>query len=74
MFVCTTELICDICGDYFISKGEKMADCISKQRFRDYQHKKGWKTVYGKYDVCPDCVRHYGMKYIRKVFKECESD
>lgn len=74
MFVCTTELICDFCGKYYSSTGNKMADCISKQRFRDCQHKKGWKTIYSKYDVCPDCVRHYGMKYIRKASKERESD
>lgn len=43
MFVCTTELICDFCGKYYSSTGNKMADCISKQRFRDCQHKKAGK-------------------------------
>lgn len=36
--------------------------------------KEGWKTVYGKYDICPNCVKRYGMKYIRNKFRERENN
>lgn len=73
MFSCTTEFYCDICGRGFRSQGNRMSDCTSKDWFRVLHRKDGWKTVYGKYDVCSDCVKRYGMKYIRNKFKECEN-
>lgn len=74
MFRCTTRFNCDICGTGYISTCERMSDCIGKERFRYIYRSKGWKTVYGKYDICPDCVKHYGMKYIRNKFKERENN
>ena len=53
MFSCTTRFNCDICGTGYISTCERMSDCISKDRFRYMHRSKGWKTVYGKYDICP---------------------
>lgn len=70
MFSCTTKFSCDICGTTFVSTGNRMCDCISKDWFRIRQKRDGWKTVYGKYDVCAACIKHYGMKYIRNRFKE----
>lgn len=29
--------------------------------------------VMGENFCCPDCVKHYGMKYIRNKFKEREN-
>lgn len=72
MFHCTTKLNCDICRQGFETYGTRMSDCISKQRFRNLQRKNGWKTIYGKYDICPDCLKHYGIKLIRNKIKERE--
>ena len=74
MFSCTTEFSCDICGTTFVSTGNRMCDCISKDWFRIRHKRDGWKTVYGKYDVCAACIKHYGMKYIRNRFKENENN
>ena len=73
MFKCTTEFACDICGTKIRSSGTRMTDCSSKHWFRYVFGEKGWKTIYGKYDVCPECVQRCGMKYIRKILKERET-
>lgn len=74
MFSCTTEFICDVCGTGFRSQSNRMSECMSKAWFRMLYGKEGWKTVYGKYDICPNCVKHYGMKYIRNKFRERENN
>lgn len=67
MFKCKTEFSCDICGCTHSTTKGKMTDCTSKQWFRTLLHQKGWKTIYGSYDVCRKCVEHYGIKHIRKM-------
>lgn len=67
MFKCCTELSCDICGCTHRSENSKMTNCTSKGWYRYLLHQKGWKTIYGSYDVCQKCVEHYGIKYIRKM-------
>lgn len=74
MFSCTTEISCDMCGAGYISQGNRMSDCISRDCFRYFRKKDGWKVVYGKYDICDKCIQHYGMKYIRSKFKEREQE
>lgn len=69
MFYCETHFYCDICGKGFKTSGKRMADCSSKAQFRFIQKKEGWRTVYGKYDVCKDCMQHYGTKEIRRMLK-----
>lgn len=70
MFNCRTELSCDFCGKTYSSEGSRMSDCTSKLWFRKILCEKGWKTMFGAYDVCPDCVAHYGLKHIRKMLIE----
>lgn len=70
MFNCSTEFTCDMCGTSLHSHGKRMSECMNKAWFRKLYRERGWRTVYSKYDICPDCVKHYGMKYIRKKIKE----
>lgn len=74
MFSCTIEFICDICGKGFKSHGERISDCISKCRFRKKLREDGWRTVFGKYDVCYDCITNFGIKSIRNKIKESEQE
>ena len=74
MFLCETSIHCDICGREYNSVGKRMSDCICKARFRSYQKKAGWITIYGKYDVCKNCLLHYGKKEIYRMMKEREND
>lgn len=70
MFNCRTEFSCDICGHMYSSENHKMTHCISKEWYRHMLHEKGWKTIYGAYDVCRECVEHYGLKHVRKMLIE----
>ena len=72
MFKCETRLICDNCGRSRLSEGERMSDCCSKLWHRRISKKDGWKTLYGEYDVCPICVKRYGIKYLRMFFFKSE--
>lgn len=74
MFKCETNITCDVCGIGYRSTGKRMSDCISRDNWRYYKAKEGWKVIYGKYDVCRKCIERYGIKEIRRNFKqkECE--
>ena len=70
MFQCETRLSCDVCGKTYRSFGRRMADCVCKKRFRIYQKREGWITVYAKYDICEGCLQHYGIKEVRRMIRE----
>lgn len=70
MFNCETSFYCDICGKGTGIKSDKMPNCPSHLRYQHLYKERGWKVVYGKYDVCKDCILHYGIKEIRRILKE----
>lgn len=74
MFSCSTEIACDMCDTSLHSHGKRMSDCMSKYWFRKFCRREGWRTVYGKYDICPGCIKHYGMKHIRVALRQQARD
>ncbi len=74
MFRCKTTISCDICGDTFLTKGNRMSDCMSKMTFERSMKRDGWRVIYGKYHICKNCFEHYGKKYIYSLFKEREQE
>ena len=74
MFTCTTIFSCDICGTRYESHKSRITDCTNKAYFRRFTKDKGWKTISGKWDVCPNCIQRYGMKYLRNSLKEREQE
>lgn len=72
MFECKTYLSCDICGYSYSSTGRTKDRAANRDSFRRSLKENGWKTIYGKYDVCKDCVEHYGIKECRRIFKREE--
>ena len=70
MFECETTIKCDNCGQGYSSYGERMSDCMSRQRFEMRLKNEGWIKIRKRYNICGECLLHYGKKYLHEKFRE----
>ena len=74
MFNCTVVFSCDICGYGIKYFARRKTDTPSHAWARYVFKEKGWRVVYGKYDVCDECISYYGLKKIRNILYQRKKD
>lgn len=70
MFEVEVTVKCDNCGFGQPSYGESIKDCLSRRALEKMLENEGWIKIRKKYNICGECLSHYGKKYLHEKFRE----